>query len=77
MPYKHQTESYRDGGAWVCWCDAFSVEHAKRVAATLRSSGYACKRERDRVFVRPADMAKIPAYLCLPSFTVAIGATSG
>lgn len=59
MAFKHQTESFRDGGKWICWCDGHSIEHAKAITADIKEQGFAAKREKNRVFVQPNDMVKI------------------
>lgn len=61
MPYKHQTESYRGGGLWTCWCDAYSTEHAAHVVSCIRSQGFKAKREKERVFVLTENLAQIDA----------------
>ena len=59
MPYKHQSDSYRDGGKWTCWCEGRGIENAKDMTADIRRQGFEAKREGDQVFVRPADTDKI------------------
>lgn len=57
MPYKHQTQSYRDGGEWACWCDG--LVNAAEIAADLRAKGFRVKRQKDRVFVLESEIAEI------------------
>lgn len=57
MAYKHQTESYRDGGKWICWCDG--LDAAARITKYLRTQGIGAKREKDRVFILAADRDKV------------------
>lgn len=66
MPYKHQTESYRNGGEWVCWCDGFDMEMSNAIVANIRSQGFKAKRQKDRIFVRADELKKIDAEACHP-----------
>lgn len=59
--YKHQTQCYRIGGEYVCWCDAYDIEHAKRIVQRIRKDGFSVKRVKDRVFVKAGDFTKIPS----------------
>lgn len=59
MPYKHQAESYRNGGEWVCWCDGYNEETTLKVVEDVRRQGFKAKREKDRVFVKAEDIGKI------------------
>lgn len=59
MPYKPQSECFRDGGALVNYCDGYSVAHAVEIAASIRRQGFRCRRDREQVFVRPEDLMVI------------------
>ncbi|MGI9345558.1 MAG: hypothetical protein ACR2PW_04755 [Gammaproteobacteria bacterium] len=61
MPYKHQTESYRDGGKWTCWCDAYDTEHAAHVVSCIKAQGFKAKRSKERVFVETTALDQINA----------------
>ena len=66
MPYKHQTESYRDGGKWLCWCDGFDTEMSQKIVGNIRSQGFKAKRQKDRIFVLAAELNQIDAEACHP-----------
>ena len=59
MAYKHQTESYRDGGKWVCWCDGW--DNAAQETARIRGLGFSAKRQGLRVFVLASEVDEIPS----------------
>lgn len=49
MAYKHQTNSYRGGGKWICWSDG--LIQAQQIATEIRAMGFKVKREGTRIFV--------------------------
>lgn len=57
MTYKHQINSYRDGGKWVCWCDG--LVDTLNIVADLRARGFKVRREGDRVFVLASEAPQI------------------
>ena len=59
MPIKHHSESYREGGKWICWCDGLNEELTLSIVQHIRSQGFKVKREKDRVFVLAKDVYEI------------------
>lgn len=66
MPYKHQTESYREGGKWICWNEGWDIEVSKQIVSNIRSQGFKAKREKDRIFVLASEVRSIDAEACHP-----------
>lgn len=62
MPYKHQSESYREGGRWLAWCDGFTDEYTAHVIADIRRQGFKARKRGDRVFVLASELGQIDPH---------------
>ena len=62
MAYKHQAESFRKGGEWVCWSEGLRRELTLKVVESIRAQGLKVRREADQVFVRAEDVFRITPF---------------